>query len=113
MIVPAAVAANEALVEPADEDAQLHPRASGADGGLADLYGAVWQWTRSAYLPYPGFKPPPGAVGEYNGKFMSNQMVLRGSCCATPRGHARRTYRNFFYAQQRWPFTGIRLAKDE
>jgi ergothioneine biosynthesis protein EgtB len=79
-------------------------------GELEDAFGVVWQWTRSAYAPYPAYRPAAGALGEYNGKFMVNQMVLRGSSAATPPGHARVSYRNFFYPTARWQFTGLRLA---
>jgi ergothioneine biosynthesis protein EgtB len=91
------------------ESGLLHPATLSDDG---QWFGDVWEWTRSPYAPYPGFRPLPGSLGEYNGKFMCNQLVLRGGCCVTPGPHMRPTYRNFFYPHDRWPFTGIRLAED-
>jgi len=97
------------------ESGALHPlalRESPPEGQLAQAFGDVWEWTRSDYGPYPGFKPAGGALGEYNGKFMSGQYVLRGGSCATPAAHVRHTYRNFFAPQARWQFSGLRLARD-
>lgn len=94
------------------EGNQLDGAAAPQPAGSTGLFGDCWQFTRSAYLPYPRFQPAGGAVGEYNGKFMSGQFVLKGASCATVRGHSRASYRNFFYPHQRWQFTGLRLAKD-
>jgi ergothioneine biosynthesis protein EgtB len=92
------------------ESGLLHPAAAGEQGGLQQMFGDVWEWTASAYLGYPGFAALPGALGEYNGKFMCNQMVLRGGSAVTPASHIRSTYRNFFSSATRWQFCGMRLA---
>jgi len=97
------------------ETERFHPSALSEppqDRQLAQMFGDVWEWTRSSYSPYPGYRAGPGALGEYNGKFMCNQYVLRGGSCATSRTHIRKTYRNFFQPDKRWQFTGIRLARD-
>lgn len=94
------------------DPAMLHPTPAKVGSGLRQAYGDAWNWTRSSYDPYPGFKPLPGVIGEYNGKFMVGQLVLRGGSCVSPSDHLRPTYRNFFPPGARWQFSGIRLARD-
>jgi len=95
------------------DEIAVHPSHGNVAGEFHGLFGGTWEWMSSSYSPYPGYRPPGGALGEYNGKFMCNQYVLRGGSCATPRGHLRTSYRNFFPPESRWQFSGIRLAKSD
>ena len=109
-------AATQQPFQPAEgnfiESANLHPVSAQCKAGMQQLFGDVWEWTQSGYTGYPGYHPLPGALGEYNGKFMSSQLILRGGSCVTPASHIRPTYRNFFGPATRWQFSGLRLAKD-
>ena len=107
------VAQGEAIEGNFVESERFHPAPATDAEGLTQMFGDAWEWTRSAYSPYPGYRAVPGALGEYNGKFMCNQYVLRGGSCATSQSHVRATYRNFFQPEKRWQFTGIRLARDD
>jgi len=102
-------AAEEAIAGNFVESGRFHP----APSNNRQYFGDLWEWTSSSYGPYPGYREFTGALGEYNGKFMANQLVLRGGSCATPQSHIRLTYRNFFYPPDRWQFSGIRLAMDQ
>ena len=104
-------AATAAAPEGGVDTGHYHPQPAADESGLRQLYGECWQWTQSAYSPYPGYRASPGAIGEYNGKFMSSQWVLRGGSCVSKADHVRSSYRNFFYPPDRWQFSGIRLAR--
>lgn len=106
------VAARQSLRGNLLEAGLFHPSAATSDTAISQLFGDTWEWTQSGYNAYPGFRPLDGSLGEYNGKFMCNQMVLRGGSCATPADHIRPSYRNFFYPDARWQFSGIRLSRD-
>jgi len=105
-------AAAEAMLEGQFAESGIFHPGSASSSGLGQLFGDAWEWTQSSYAPYPGFRPPSGTVGEYNGKFMVNQYVLRGGSCVSPEGHLRASYRNFFHPNACWQFSGIRLAAD-
>ncbi|MAY74559.1 MAG: hypothetical protein CMJ31_07620 [Phycisphaerae bacterium] len=108
-----AVCVERTPVDGMREGSRMHPSAaSSRSDALKQMYGSLWQWTRSDYGPYPGYRPPDGALGEYNGKFMCGQFVLRGASFATPAGHSRATYRNYYHADDRWCFAGVRLARE-